>query len=46
MATSSATRTGLLCGTIGPRRAILIFFRRAAMKDAETIGAGVRIRGE
>ena len=46
VASSSATRTGLLCGTIGPSTATFIFFRRAAMYAPETAGAGVRIRGE
>jgi hypothetical protein len=46
IAISSATRTGLLCGTIGPSSAILIFFRWAARNAAETIGDGVKIRGE
>ena len=46
IASSSATRTGLLCGTIGPSNAIVIRFRCAAMNAAETIGDGVRMRGE
>ena len=46
IASSSATRTGLLWGTIGPSSAILIRLSRAAMKAAETMGDGVRIRGE
>ena len=46
MASSSATRTGLLCGTIGPSRAMVILRSRAAIYAAVTIGAGVKIRGE
>ena len=39
-------RIGLLCGTIGPNSAILIFVTCAAMKAAESCGDGVRMRGE
>jgi hypothetical protein len=31
---------------MGPSRAMVIFCNRAAMYDADTIGEGVRIRGE
>ncbi len=46
IATSSATRTGFDCGTMGPRSAIVILWTRAAMYAADTMGAGVRMRGE
>ena len=46
IASSSATRTGLLWGTIGPSRAMVMRGSWAAMKAAETIGDGVRMRGE
>jgi hypothetical protein len=46
IASSSATRTGLLWGTIGPSRAMVSFVRWPAMNAAETIGDGLRMRGE
>ncbi len=46
IAISSATRIGLLTGTIGPSMAILIRSVRAASQVAETTGDGVRMRGE
>jgi hypothetical protein len=46
MASSSATRTGLLSGTMGPSSAMVMRWRRAAMWAAATIGEGVRMRGE
>ena len=46
IASSSAMRIGLLTGTIGPSRAILILSTRAASQVAETTGDGVRMRGE
>ena len=46
IASSSARRTGLLCGTIGPSSAMLIRFTCAAMNAADRIGDGVKIRGE
>ena len=40
IASSSATRIGLLIGTIGPSSAILILSTRAARQAAETTGDG------
>ena len=46
IASSSAMRTGLLCETIGPSRAILIFCTRAATIGGRDHRRRVRMRGE